>query len=154
MTLPAGSYSITAQYSGDTNTSTGTSTAVALSVKNTTSTALTSSVNPSNPSQSVTITATVTGATNIGSADTVTFTDNGTTLGGGPVVLNSAGVATYTGTFAAGTHTLKAVYSGSMYSNTSSATLTQASVSATTTTTLASNNLNPTFGTAVTFMRR
>jgi large repetitive protein len=151
VTLPAGSYSITVQYSGDTNTSTGTSTAVALSVKNMTSTALTSSVNPSNPSQSVTITATVTGATNIGSTDTVTFTDNGTTLGGGPVVLNSAGVATYTGTFAAGTHTLKAVYSGSTYSNTSSATLTQASVSATTTTTLASNNLNPTFGTAVTF---
>jgi len=78
-----------------------------------TTTALTSSQNPSLPSQSVTFTATVTGTgSSFPTTGTVTFYDNGTnTLGTGTV--NGSGVATFaTSALSHATHSITAAYGG------------------------------------------
>ncbi len=73
----------------------------------TTATTLGSSANPSNPGQSVTLTATVTPSTATG---TVTFYDGATSLGTGTL---SAGSSTFaTSALASGAHSLTAVYGG------------------------------------------
>jgi hypothetical protein len=80
-----------------------------------TSTSVTSSLNPSYYSQTVTFTATVTtNAPGSGTpAGTVTFKDGATTLGS-PVTLDGTGHATYSiSSLSAGSHTITAVYSGS-----------------------------------------
>ena len=106
--LPAGTRSLTARYAGDANNAASASSAVTQVVnKVATSTVLASSLNPSVPSQAVTLTARVTPA---GATGSVNFTD-------GPVSLGSAalsnGTATLTTSFAtAGTHTLSASYTG------------------------------------------
>src|SRR5205823_1159861 len=78
--LSAGSHSITAVYSADTNFNASTSGALSQVVKATSTTTLASSSNPSVFGQSVTFTATVSPGTATG---TVTFMDGASTLGTG-----------------------------------------------------------------------
>jgi LPXTG-motif cell wall-anchored protein len=116
--LSAGSYPITAVYSGDSNYSGSTSSAVTLVVNAqpmavSTTTALTTSAATVNAGQSVIFTATVAGPTGTTAvpAGTVTFLDGTSTLGTG--TLNGSGVATYTtSTLGVGTHSITAQYSG------------------------------------------
>ena len=76
-----------------------------------TSTTLISNINPANPGQTVTFTATVTAAKGIPSG-TVNFLDGTTLLG--PVTLNPQGVATFsTSTLAVGTHLISAAFQAS-----------------------------------------
>ena len=105
----AGTHSLTAVYGGDLGNTASTSAAVTETVnaRTTSSTALAASVNPAVLSQSVTLTATVTGSSPSGS---VTFNDNNTSLGTASV---SGGTATLVTTFTMlGTHSLTAVYGG------------------------------------------
>ena len=75
-----------------------------------TTTTVTSSVNPSDLNQSVTFTATVSGA--VTPTGSVQFKDNGANLGS-PVALNGSGVATLTtSALTLGNHTITADYSG------------------------------------------
>jgi hypothetical protein len=82
---------------------------------------LTSSVNPSNPGQAVTFSATV----HAGATGSVTFLDGTTVIGTGTI--NAAGVATFTtSTLANGSHSITASYGGdSAYNASTSAVLTQ-----------------------------
>lgn len=74
--------------------------------------ALTSNNNPSNFGQSVTFTATVSGGTTTPTG-TITFKDNATTIGAGPVTLDISGHARLTtSALAAGSHPITATYSG------------------------------------------
>jgi hypothetical protein len=87
----------------------------------TTTTAVSSSVNPSDFGQSVTLTATVTSGAGTPSG-TVQFKDNGNNLGA-PVALN-AGVAQFTtSTLASGNHPITADYNGDTNFATSTGTL-------------------------------
>jgi len=122
--LAAGSHSITAIYSGDTNFAGSTSPPLTQTVKQaTSSTSLASSLNPSTFGAAVTFTATVTstGGTPTG---TVTFKDGATTLGTGTL---SGGKATFTtSSLALGSHSIDAVYLGSVdYLSSTSPILTQ-----------------------------
>jgi YVTN family beta-propeller protein len=78
-----------------------------------TSTSLASSLNPSNFGQIVTFTATVTSAAAGTPTGTVTFKDGATSLG--TVTLNASGQASLgTAALSVGTHTITAVYAGSL----------------------------------------
>ena len=113
------------------------------------STALGSSLNPSNPGQSVTFTATVTGSVGTPTG-TVTFFDGATTLGTGVL---SAGSATYTtSALTIGSHAIVATYGGdSNFGGSASSTLTQV-VNKYATSTSVSSGTNPsTFGSPATF---
>jgi sugar lactone lactonase YvrE len=108
-----GSHSITASYSGDTLHFPNTSPAYSQVVYESTITKLASGQNPSVLGASVTFTATVTSPSGAGAAPdgTVTFTNNGTTLG--TRALNASGVATYsTSTLPRGLNPILATYSG------------------------------------------
>jgi hypothetical protein len=124
-TLTVGSHSITASYAGDTNFAASTSSVVTQVVNTKSSTtAVTSSLNPLIGGQSVTFTATVTGAggTPTGS---VTFLDGAVTLGTGTL---SGGVATYSTSSltTVGSHSITAKYSGdSSFATSTSPALTQ-----------------------------
>jgi Big-like domain-containing protein len=111
-TLAIGSHTIQASYGGDLNFGPSSATLNQVVGKAATTTALTSSPNPSRPGQAVTFTATV--KPNVGSGiptGTVTFKDNGTTIGTG--TLTGTGTATFTTTtLALGTHPITAVYGG------------------------------------------
>jgi hypothetical protein len=102
----------------------------------TTTTTLTSGPNPSQVGQAVTLTATVAGAAPTG---TVTFADNGTSLGA--VVLDASGAATLVvSTLTAGDHALTAAYSGDGGNDPSNGQLTQVVKAVSTTTVAASAN--------------
>jgi len=105
-------------------------------------TSLGSSVNPAASGQSVTFTATVTGASGTPTG-TVNFKDGATVIGSG-IALDGSGVATFsTSSLTAATHTMSAVYSGSaVYNPSTSANLSQVVAKASTSTALASS-LNP-----------
>jgi YVTN family beta-propeller protein len=108
-TLGQGAHSITAAYSGDSKNAPSTSSAITHTVYDvlTTQVTLASSQNPATTSQSVTLTATVTGSSPTGS---ITFRDGGTALA---QVALANGTASYTvAKFDAGTHQLTAEYSG------------------------------------------
>ena len=116
-----------------------------------TSTALASNNNPSTLGQSVTFTATVTGASPSG---TVQFMDGAGNLGS-PVAV-SGGVAQFsTSSLTAGTHPITAVYSGDANNATSTSPVVSQSVNAVTagaTTTAVVSSLNPSqLGQSVTF---
>jgi len=121
--LTAGIHSISALYGGDANFNTSTSPGLTQTVKTGTTTALVSNVNPSNVGQSVTFTATVTGAGGTPTG-TITFRNSATTIGTGTL---SGGVATFaTSALAGGTHGITAAYSGdSLFNTSTSPTLTQ-----------------------------
>ena len=159
--LPAGAYAITASYSGDPNFLTSTSTALDKTVTQLgTTTKLTTSVNPVVTGQPVTLTAAVasssiTLAATLGTAPTgtVTFYDGTTMLGTGPQTLGSGAVAQLTlpAAFATGgSQSLSAVYSGDPNYSTSTGTLSQ-SVLVATSMTLGSTPNPSQYGQAVTF---
>jgi hypothetical protein len=104
----AGTHSLTAVYSGDTNTQTSTSAALSQVVLNIASLTLTSSVNPSQVNQSTTLTANLTA---LGApSGTVRFYDGATQIGSANLTGSTASI---TVSFATpGTHSLTAVYSG------------------------------------------
>ncbi|MFZ0774547.1 MAG: Ig-like domain-containing protein [Candidatus Sulfotelmatobacter sp.] len=113
-TLTVAAHSITATYGGSSSFSTSVSSTLTQTVnKDSTTSSVTSSLNPSNPGQSVTFTATVV-ANAPGTAvptGTVTFKDGTTTLGTGTL---SSGVATFsTSTLSVGNHSITAVYGAS-----------------------------------------
>jgi hypothetical protein len=149
-TLPVGTDSITAVYSGDTYNAASYSPVLNEKITGSASastTALATSVNPVIVGHPVTFTATVTGSSPTG---TVQFMDGGGRLGS-PVTL-AAGVATLTtSTLAAGTHFLTAVYSGDSANPTSTSGVLSEAVLAPTTT-IVTSSLNPaTVGQYVTF---
>ena len=114
--LAVGSHSITASYGGDTNDAGSSSGAVSQTINpDATTTSVSSSVNPSVFGQSVTFTATVivTGPGSGTPAGTVNFQDGATTLGSG--TLDSGGHAKFsTSALAAGSHSITAVFAGSV----------------------------------------
>jgi hypothetical protein len=110
-TLPLGSDSLSAVYSGDGNYQPNTGKFTQTVQMAGTSTALASSMNPSNSGQVITFTATVTSNTTAIPAGTVTFLDGTATIGSS--VLNGSGVATFsTSTLVVGTHNITASYAG------------------------------------------
>jgi len=123
-TLPVGSNSITAVYSGDSNLDGSTSKAVDQVVhKATTATALTSSQNPSNPGESVTFTATV-APQFIGTVTgTVTFYNGTAPLK--TVSLSGGSAECTTSKLPAGSLNITATYNGSPSFDDSSGSLTQ-----------------------------
>jgi len=120
--LSVGTHTVTAQYNGDVTFGGSTSSGLSQTVnKADTTTTLTSNHNPSNNSQPVTFTATVSPSTATG---TVQFFDGGTLLGSAPL---SGGVASLTtSTLSGGTHSVTASYGGDgNYNGSASAVLTQ-----------------------------
>jgi hypothetical protein len=150
-TLSVTTHSITAVYGGNANFA-GSTSAILSQVVNqaSTTTTVTSSANPSSFNQSVTFTATVTGANGGTPSGTVTFKDGVTTLGTGTL---SAGKTTFsTAALAVGTHSITAVYAGDTnFTGSTSAILSQVVNQATTSVSLTSS-LNPsTVNQSVTF---
>jgi hypothetical protein len=108
--LAAGTYSLTAQYSGNASYLTSTSSVVSLTVTATaqaTTTSLVATPNPVTAGQTLSLTATVSGTTT--PSGTVSFLNGFTVLG--TAKLNASGVATLSTTsLAAGTYSLTAAY--------------------------------------------
>ena len=121
--LPAGSLSITAKYNGDSNSGKSTSAPLIQVVHQaSTTTSVSSSLNPSNQGQSVTLTATVTSATTRPTG-TVTFTSGGQTLG---TITLSGGKAKFTtATLPVGSDKVTATYNGTSNIAGSNGSLTQ-----------------------------
>jgi large repetitive protein len=109
--LAAGSYTITAAYSGDTNdqASTGTGLSQLVVTKIATSTSLSGSATAA-PNPKLVLVATVLTASGATPTGTVTFNEGTTAIG--TVVVDSNGVATLIPNLASGNHTVVAVYSG------------------------------------------
>lgn len=154
-TLPAGTHSIVAAFSGDANNAASTSPTLSQVVTlPPTTTALSSSLNPSTPGASVTFTAAVTGSAPSG---TVNFTRNGTSLSGCSAKSLSGTGNTRTATcstssLTAGTHSIVASYSGNATNAAStSATLAQVVNAPATTTTLSTSGNPSVVGGNVTF---
>ncbi len=149
--LSVGSHSMTAVYGGDTNF-VGSTSPVLKQVVNqaSTTTGLTSSPNPSNYRQKVTLTSTVTGQYGGTPTGTVSFYDGTTLLGTG--TLNN-GVATYrTSALSVGSHSMTAVYGGdSNFYGSTSPVLKQVVNKTATTTTLTSSKNPSKYGEMVTF---
>ncbi len=120
-TLGVSTWNITAKYSGDSNYNGSTSPAISQVVNKATSTTkLTSSPNPSNAGQTVTLTATVTCSTTSPTGQ-VNFMDGTKSLGNRSL---SNGVATLqVSNFSSGTHSLTAVYNGSGDVNSSTSSI-------------------------------
>src|SRR5207244_4514484 len=94
------------------------------STKADTTTTVVSSVNPSVSGQSVTFTATVTSSvtTSANPTGTVTFYDNGVSIGTGTTSTAAVTTATFTtNTLAVRTHTMTAIYDGDTNFNSSPA---------------------------------
>src|ERR1019366_9456144 len=106
--LPAGSDTVTAAYSGDTNFASSSGTVVQKVNRATTTTKVISSPNPSQYNQSVTFTATVTPTPDGG---TVTFTHGSTTLCAAVALANGVATCVYSA-LPAGSDTVTAAYSG------------------------------------------
>jgi len=111
--LTVGTHALTVVYAGNADFNTSTSPVVNLVVnKAKTTTALTSTPNPSNGGQAVTITATIAPAFGGNPSGNVTFKDGATTLGTGAVNATTHKATFVTTKLAAGTHNLAAVYPG------------------------------------------
>jgi len=151
--LLVGSHSLIACYA-QTGTFAASSGALTQTVnKAATTTTLSSSQNPANVGQSVTLTATVTTtAPGVGTATgNVTFKDGGSTLGTG--ALDATGTATFTtSTLTVGNHNITAEYAGdAQREGSTSAILVQSITQIATTTTLTAAPNPSVFGQAVTF---
>ncbi len=171
-TLTAGSHTITAVYSGDTNYATSTGATVqTVNTAGPNTVSVTSSQNPSSFGQSVTLTATITGANGLVKrrnvrvapqdvTGTVTWSSN-TGCGTTPVTPGNAGTAACTvpnsvvSSLAVGSYTITATYSGdSNHNGGDSGTITQQVVASASTTTVtpAPSSPNPSvYGQAVNF---
>ncbi len=148
--LATGTHSITAAYQGSAGFNPSTSAPLSQTVTAaTTATSLTSSLNPANTYQTVTFTATVTSQFGGVATGTVTFYSGSQTLGTGSLTGNRATLSTSFST--AGTYSISAKYNGDANNASStSPTLSQVIIAATTTTLVSS--LNPSLvGQAVTF---
>jgi Bacterial Ig-like domain (group 3) len=147
--LAVGTHNVTAQYAGDSNFAAGTSAkdAQVVNKAGTTSDVLTSSLNPATYGVAVTFTATLpTNATG-----TVTFLDNGTSIGTGTLV---GGVATFTiSNLTVQSHPITASYPGdSNYASTTSNTVTETINQKTGEIITLTSSANPAvFGTSVVF---
>ncbi len=149
--LSVGTHSVTAVYAGNANLSGSTSAALSQVVNGaTTTTTATSSPNPSNFAQSVTLSATIQLAFGGSATGTVTFFDGATSLGSASVSANAAQLSL--ATLTAGAHSITAKYNGDAnFSANTSATITQTVNQGSTATTVVSN-LNPSaFAQSVTF---
>jgi large repetitive protein len=148
-TLAVGSHSITAAYTG-TGGFTSSSGTLTQTVQIGTTTSVASSLNPSNPAQSVTFTATVTSTNGIPTG-TMAFLDGTTTLASGVAVSTTTGRATFaTSSLASGTHSIKAVFTGSAGWLGSTSTAINQVVNAATTTTVTASPSPQTTGLSVT----
>lgn len=150
--LPAGTLSLTAIYSGNAGTLPSTSVVQNETVETATTTTLTVAPNPASTGQSVTFTAMVTPAPTGTPLGTVNFFNGATLLGSG--VVNAVGVATFSTTdLPTGTLSITAVYSGNAGFGASTSTVKSVTVSAqTVTATALSVAPNPAIaGQAVTF---
>lgn len=121
-TLPAGTHSITAVYSGDANYASTTSAPLTQTVNQVTPVVgLTSAPNPSSTGEAVTFTATVPAD----ATGTIDFRDGGVSMGA-PVAVTAGTAQFTTSTLTAGTHVITAVYSGDVnYTSATSAPLNQ-----------------------------
>lgn len=149
--LTVGSHAISASYVGDANFLASSKAITQVVKKNTTTTAVTSSLNPSNVGQSVTLTAAVSSTTggSIPDGETVTFKYGTTVLGTATTSAGSASVTT--STLPAGSDTVVATYAGDANFAASSGSIKQV-VNKFATTTVNTSSLNPsTVGQAVTF---
>jgi len=140
-TLAVGSHSITASFLGSTYFVASASSALTQVVESGTTTVISSSANPSEYGQTVTLTATISHGALIPTG-TVTFKGGTAVLA--TVAVGSAGTAAYaTSTFTVATHPITAVYSGdSNYAGSTSAALSQKVEKAATSTSVVSS-LNP-----------
>lgn len=154
-TLPAGTYNVTADYGGDGNFLSSSATRSHTVNRLATTTTLSSSHSPANTSvigESVTFTATVTATGGITPTGTVDLWDGVRVIDSD--TLDASGQATFTKSdLAAGTHPIKAVYTGTPnFSPSSSERLFHTVTAADSTTTLTSSPPSPTvFGQTVTF---
>jgi hypothetical protein len=156
--LAIGSYSVTAVYSGDNSFTGSTSVALMQTVgQESTTITLSSSAPTATSGQSLTFTATVTGADGGTPTGSVTFMDGTTVLGTAMLSAASSGAqATFTtSTLANGAQTITAVYSGdSTYAASTSAVLNQTvstSSSVSSATSLSASALQAAPGQTVTF---
>jgi hypothetical protein len=149
--LSAGSHSIAAKYSGDTNFSGSTSTAIAQTVNPAaTTTTLASSTNPSAFGQTVTFAASVQPSSGGTPTGNVTFFDGSVSLGS--VSLSGSSAQLTLASLSLGSHSITAKYNGdSNYTASSSAALAQSVTQSGSSTTLISNANPSSFGQPVTF---
>jgi hypothetical protein len=149
--LPTGTHSITAKYSGDGNVTGSTSATLTETISQApTTTTVTSSLTPSVYGQAVTFTATIQLPAGITATGAVTFMDGTTSLGSSTIASNSAQFSVPT--LAAGTHSITAVYGGNAnLSGSTSAVLSQVVNGASTNTAITSSANPSTFGQSVTF---
>jgi len=143
-TLAVGSHSLTAAYSGGGNFLASTSAVVAHTVNpGNTSTSLTSTPNPSNLGQTVTLSATVSAvAPAVGvPTGTVTFRDGATALA--TVTLVNGRASLTVSTLTSGSHSLTAVYNGSPNFNASTSAVVTHVVNAGNSTTSLTSTPNP-----------
>ena len=144
--LAAGSYNLTAQYSGNTKYESSTSAPVSITVSGAgqaTATSLSATPNPVTAGHELTLVATVTGGATAPTGS-VTFLNGTTSLG--TVTLSSSGVATLTySALPAGNYSLAAVYApnAGFRASTSSAVPVTVTAAAQTTTTILSASPNP-----------
>ncbi|MGO4515407.1 Ig-like domain repeat protein [Terriglobus sp. 2YAB30_2] len=139
-TLSVGAHSITASYSGDTNTIGAVSSVWPQTVnKDTSSTTLGAAPSSIKAGEPLTLTATVSNSGLVAVTGSVTFKDGSNTLG--TANLNGSGIATWTATgLSGGTHSFTAVYSGDTNNSTSTSAL-NFTVDTISTTTLLSSNV-------------
>jgi hypothetical protein len=145
-TLAVGTYSLTAQYSGDAIFLSSTSAPVSATVSGQatmTTTSLTASPNPVTSGQTLTLTAAVQGSGSAAPSGTVNFLNGSVLLG--TATLNSSGVATLTtNSLAAETYSLSAQYSGDAIFLSSTSAALSVTVNTQTTTTSQAFSLNTT----------
>jgi hypothetical protein len=149
----AGTAALHATYSGDSNFLAGTDGTASVTVNKASTTVTIPSIAPASPyaGQSTTITATV-AVTSPGAGSpsgTVTFYDNGSSIGTGTL---SSGSATLSTSFASGSHALTAQYAGdTSYNGSTTASSSALTVNKLATTTTLAANINPSvYGQSVT----
>jgi len=141
-TLSVGTHSVSAAYGGDSSFSASASGILTQSVtRASTTTAVSSSLNPAGFGQVVTLAATVQNSIGGTSTGSISFLDNGVSIGSATLSGNVARLTT--SALSAGSHSVTAAYGGDgNFSPSTSASLTQTVVAAATSTTLVSS-LNP-----------
>ncbi len=151
--LTAGSHTISATYSGNTTDYFGSIGSMTQNVGTTTTSTPTSTLNPSAFGQSVTFTTSVTAdAGGVPTSGTVTFRDNGSTMGCTNIAIGTATVTCTTSSLVGGSHPITADYNGNAatYASSTSDSLTQVVNPATPSVSLVSSGNPAGFGQSVT----